>query len=585
MGESRAVVRVVVVGYGMRWFAWFAVVVVAACSSPLPGPGIDVSRAFAHVEALTALGPRPQDSPAAQRAAAYIAAQLEGLGARVERMPVGTVEVPAIDVLGVHYRSAQTRVTTDPNLLVRFGPASGRALLVMAHYDTVPASPGGVDNAGAVGVVLELARVLAAVPPPVPVMLAFTANEEIGLVGAEALVAHRGAEIAFAVALDLIGASGELTLNGASRLIGGAELGWLAAAADRAGVIVRAPLPHRVVSRAWPEVERADHGPFTRHGIPAVHFYNRGQDSAWIDLAYHSPHDTAARVDRRALDEVGRLLRALTAVAPPAYQGDGVWLPVARNVVVPRWILVGLDGALAAIALGLLVTLRTARARGGLGVLLGLTCSAIALAITIAVERLAAGAHPAPWLHAPEAWVPAELTVFAGTLGLATAAARRLAPWVGDRRYLAIAIVLPLAVGLGALFAGGAELAWIWLIPAAASALAPRLGRLAPVALVLTLLPGALVLLPNQLREAAWNGFLPTGVPLAAWVAGFALSPLAALAWWLRRTTTRGPLGALAFPLLCAAVAALGVAVIFRTEASCSAQQFYDHSLACEVAD
>ncbi|MEO7732094.1 MAG: hypothetical protein ABIY55_14060, partial [Kofleriaceae bacterium] len=141
-----------------------------------------------------------------------------------------------------------------------------------------------------------------------------------------------------------------------------------------------------------------------------------------------------------------------------------------------------------------------------------------------------------------------------------------------------------LAIGLGALLAGGAELAWIWLVPAAAAALAPRLGRVAPIALLLTLLPGVLVLLPDQLREAAWNGFWPTGIPLAAWVAGLALSPLAALAWWLRRSTTRGPLGAFAFPLLCALVAALGLAAIVRTEAPCSAQQFHDRSLACEVA-
>ena len=234
---------------------------------------------------------------------------------------VGPVEVPAIELLGVPYRSAKTRVTTDPDLVVRFGPAAGRALLIMAHDDTVPASPGGVDHSAAVGVVL-----------------AFTANEEIGLVGDEALVAHHGDDVAFAIALDLIGASGALSLNGASRLIGDAELGWIAAAADRAGVVVRAPLPHRVVSRAWLQVERSDHGPFTRHRSPALHFYDRGQDGAWIDLAYHSARDTLARVDRGALDEIGRLLRALTAVAPPAHRGDGLWLPAARNVVVPRWL-------------------------------------------------------------------------------------------------------------------------------------------------------------------------------------------------------------------------------------------------------
>jgi hypothetical protein len=267
----------------------------------------------------------------------------------------------------------------------------------------------------------------------------------------------------------------------------------------------------------------------------------------------------------------------------PVRAGDGFWLPIAHNVVVPRWIVVAVEGALAALALGLLVALGTARARGGLGVFVGITCTAIALALTFAAERLAARGHPAPWLHDPGAAVLAELAVFAGTLGLATAAARRLAPWVGDRRYLAIAIALPLAIGLGVLLVDGVELAWIWLVPAAAAALAPRLGRCAILALPLTLLPGALVLLPNQLREAAWNGFWPTSVPLAMWVAAFALSPLAALAWWLRRSTTRGPLGVLVFPLVCVAAIALGAVTLVRTEPACSPPQFRATSLACEL--
>jgi Peptidase family M28 len=558
----------------------------AACAAGAPGPGIDSGRAIAHVEALTALGPRPGDSPQAQRAAGYIEAQLQAIGVAVERMAVGSVEVPAIDLLGIHRRSARVRVTTDPDLVTRFGPGGGKALLVMAHYDTVPTSPGGVDNAGAVAVVLELARVLAAAPPPAPVMLVFTANEEIGLVGAEALAGRRGDAIGFAVALDLIGGSGDLSLNGASRLIGAAELGWLARAADRAGVVVRAPLPHRVVSRAWPQVERSDHGPFTRRGIAAVHFYHRGQDGEAIDLAYHGARDTAARVERRALDEVGRLLRALTEVPPPAHDGDGFWVPLARNVVVPRWPLVALDVVLAALALGLLTTFpsTTSRARGGLGVIVGLVCYAAAIAATAAIERFATDGHPASWLHAPGPSVLAELALLAGAFGLATRAAGRFAPWVGDRRYLAIAIALPLSVGLGCLWLGAAELAWIWLVPAAGAAVAPRLGRLGLVAIGLSVLPGVLVLAPDQLREAAWNGFWPAGIPLAAWIGGFALAPLAALAWWLRKRPAAGPLGTLVLPLGCGLATIAGVTLLLQAHPPCSPQQFHDLHLACEAA-
>lgn len=555
-----------------------AVAIIAACSVGPPGPGIDTRRAMAHVEALAALGPHPGDSPAARLAASYIETELQAINARVERMPVGTVALPA-----TRRRAARTTVTTDPNLLARFGPPGGRALLVMAHYDTVPGSPGGVDNAAAVAVVLELARMLAAAPPKTPVMLAFTANEEIGLVGAEALAGRRGDEVAFAVALDLIGGTGDLSLNGASRLIGRAELGWLASAANRAGVVVRAPLPHRVVSRTWPAFERADHGPFTRHGIPAFHFYHRGQDGESIDLAYHSARDTAARVAPSSLDEIGRLLRALTEAPPPAHDGDGFWLPIAKNVVVPRWAVVALDAVLAALALGLLLALRTTRARRGLGMFAGLGCYAVAIAVTAGFERVAADGHPAPWLHAPGAALLAELAIFAGAFGLATRAARRFAPWIGDLRYLAVAIVLPLSLGLGCLLAGAAELAWLWLIPATCAAAGPRLGRLGILAIAVSLLPGVLVLIPNQLREAAWHAFLPTGIPLAAWIAGFSLPPLATLAWWLRKAPTAGPLGSLVLPLGCGLAMIAGVTLLLQAHPPCSPQQFHDFHLACEV--
>src|SRR5690606_37573027 len=190
-------------------------------------------------------------------------------------------------------------------------------------------SPGATDNAVAVAILLELARELRDAPPAHPVLFAFTANEEIGLVGAEALAAQHGDEISFAISLDLLGGDGALTLNGASELIGLAELRWIAAAADRAGVVVSAPLAHRVMSRALPQAERSDHGPFTRRGIRAVHFYNRGNDGEWIDLAYHSPQDVPARIVERSLADAARLVHALVTAPVPAHAGDGFWLPLA----------------------------------------------------------------------------------------------------------------------------------------------------------------------------------------------------------------------------------------------------------------
>jgi hypothetical protein len=555
----------------------------AACAPMTEYDGIDADRALAHMQALVALGPHPGDSPQAQAAARYLEAQLEAMSVRYERMAVGPVTLPAIDVLGTRRRNERTWNTTDPNYIVRLGPSPGKALLIMAHYDTVKTSPGAVDNSAAVGVVLELARVLAAHPPLIPVMLVFTANEEPGHIGAEALYTQYGHQVGFAVALDLIGGTGDLSLNGASRLIGRAELAWLASAADRAGVVVRAPLPHRVVSRAWPLAERSDHGAFTRHGIAAFHFYHRGQDGEWIDLAYHSMRDTAPRVDRRSLDEIGRLLRALTAAPLPVHDGDGLWLPIAVNTVAPRWLLLAIELALAAAAIGLLAGLGASRARGGLGILAGIGCYAIATLAIVAIEQVAAGDHPAPWLHAPATAELAELAILTGVLGLATRAALRLAPWTGDHRYLAIAVVLPLALGLGCLALGAAELAWIFLVPAAAAAAAPRLGRFGLVGIAVGLLPGVLVLAPPQLREAAWNRFWPIDVPLAAWIAGFAAAPFAGLAWWLRRSPAAGPLGTLLLLVGSGLAIVVGVILLLHTHPTCTGQQFRSLHLACEA--
>jgi len=60
-----------------------------------------------------------------------------------------------------------------------------RVLLLIAHHDAVPGSPGANDNAAAVGILLTLLeRLAASVPPSLRVRLLFTAAEERGYLGA-----------------------------------------------------------------------------------------------------------------------------------------------------------------------------------------------------------------------------------------------------------------------------------------------------------------------------------------------------------------------------------------------------------------
>jgi hypothetical protein len=364
-------------------------------------------------------------------------------------------------------------------------------------------------------------------------------------------------------------------LNGASSLIGDAELAWIMDAADRAGVSIDPSLAHRVVSRWWPQAERSDHGAFTRRGIRAVHFYNRGNDGEWLDTAYHSPRDTWPRVHRESVAAVGRLVRALADAPTPAHAGDGFVVPIV-HVVVPRTALVAVELVLAAAAL-LGVARRRRPRTPGPGLLVGGACYLIALLATVLFEH-----HVLPyagaWLLAPLRTTLALALVFGGLFGLLTRLVARFSPWTGALRYRALASLTCLAFGVALVAVGAAELAWIWLVPAAVIALAP-----APLGLVASLLPPILVLHPLQLREAAWNGFLPAAVPLATWIGVLVVPTIAATAWTLRSRKLRtGPLGMLALGVGCGLAVALGFMVTITTKTTCSSSEFERFSVACE---
>src|SRR5262245_54135304 len=100
----------------------------------------DADRAFADLEAQVAIGPRPSGSPANERTAKMLAAELRDAG--VEDVQI---QHPWRNVVG-----------TIP------GGEPG-AIVLGAHFDTkdIPGFVGANDGASGVAVVLELARALA----------------------------------------------------------------------------------------------------------------------------------------------------------------------------------------------------------------------------------------------------------------------------------------------------------------------------------------------------------------------------------------------------------------------------------------
>jgi hypothetical protein len=105
---------------------------------------------------------------------------------------------------------------TVNNVLARLaGSERGAAVLLAAHYDSVPAGPGDSDDGTGVAAVIEIARALKALPTPRhTVIFLLDEGEEAGLLGARAFVdSHPWAkEVRAAVNLEARGTSGPSVL-------------------------------------------------------------------------------------------------------------------------------------------------------------------------------------------------------------------------------------------------------------------------------------------------------------------------------------------------------------------------------------
>lgn len=88
----------------------------------------------------------------------------------------GTVETHQFQVRGKTHQNLILNLPTDTN-------NQKPPILIGAHYDAVPGTPGADDNATGVAVFLELARAFAAQPINYPVQLVAFDMEEYGLVG------------------------------------------------------------------------------------------------------------------------------------------------------------------------------------------------------------------------------------------------------------------------------------------------------------------------------------------------------------------------------------------------------------------
>lgn len=299
-------------------------------------------------------------------------------------------------------------------------------VLVSAHYDSVPASPGASDDAMGAAAVVETARALAEGPKPKrTVVVLLSDGEEDGLLGADAfVVSHPLAKaLKLAVNVDARGSTGPSTMFETS-----AGNAWLVSLAQRElGRPVSTSLFYEVYKRMpndtdFTAVKRIAHG---------MNFAN----TARIEH-YHTPEDSLATTDPGTLqhhgDHVLAMTRALAAwegdPEAPAAEGDAVWFDVLATWLVwwpSRW---ALPLALLAMALVLVCAFR-ARAWDQ-GVFVGPAALATAIAVPAALGWALHGANviPAPWIASPAPVLAAlVLAALAGGV-IASATLARRAP-------------------------------------------------------------------------------------------------------------------------------------------------------------
>ena len=383
------------------WVATLAVDRPSASKPALAAPG-EFSGARAKLLLQRLVGdnvPHPLGSPANERMRERIVTLLLGLGLKPE-LQSGIMVCSRYGVCGV-----------PTNILARIqGTDVGneRAVLLVAHYDSVAAGPGASDNAAGVATVLEIGRILQLLPPPrQSIILLLDDGEEPGLLGAQAFVQHHrwAASVTAAVNLDARGTSGPSLMFET-----GSANRWLMRLYSGA---VSRPLTNSLYYAIYQRLPNdTDFSVFKAAGFQGFNFAFIG------DVAhYHTPLDDAVHADADSLQQQGdnalATLLALANAGPgPPPSGEAVYFDLfgALLVRIPQtWVvpaaLISVLLLLIAGARLLLLRLLSWRALlwGSLGlvaaVAIGATAAAALMALLRSLGAVSAGGAGAAVAH------------------------------------------------------------------------------------------------------------------------------------------------------------------------------------------
>jgi|GEM_PF-143281 len=265
--------------------------------------------------------PRPAAAPATEFAAARTVADLDSLAWQPH--PLGSLandQVRSYLLRRLRALGLQPRVQ-DTTLLLAVGgqtvlgrvrnvvaqlpgrQPAGKAVLVLAHYDSQPHTPGAGDDAAGVAAALETLRALRTGPALAnSVIWLFTDGEELGLLGARAFAADSARlrrRVGVALNFEGRGNSGPSLLFEVSR-----GNGWLLREFAKA---VPAPLTSSLFYEAYRRLPNGtDFTPLRQAGVPGLNF-SLVEGYSY----YHSPADTPGRFSLASMQHHGSYMLSL----------------------------------------------------------------------------------------------------------------------------------------------------------------------------------------------------------------------------------------------------------------------------------
>ncbi|APR79554.1 Peptidase, M20/M25/M40 family protein [Minicystis rosea] len=283
---------------------------------PAPVPASAPANEFSSARALAELAEiarRPHRIGSAEhaRVRAHLVERLRALGLQVEVQ----------EAVVARSRRDETRFAIVRNIVAeKPGTGGGKALLLVAHYDTRSMTPGASDDGYGVSALLETLRALGAGPPlSRPLMVLFTDGEEEGLLGARSFVrGHpRAGEVGLVLNFEARGNAGPAlmfqTSNDSGALIRTLGAAMPAPAANSLSQAIYRRMPNDTDLSEWlprtPALNIANIGGFER---------------------YHAPTDTLENVDQGTLQHHGAyalsLARAFgSAELPPPAEPDPIF--------------------------------------------------------------------------------------------------------------------------------------------------------------------------------------------------------------------------------------------------------------------